>query len=53
MALFAPTQILAGVYAKYYELSLVELASVSLLARLFDAVTDPLVGYWSDRVRER
>ena len=51
--LFTPTVILAGIYAKYFGLSLVELAGVTLLARIFDAVTDPLVGYWSDRVRER
>ena len=51
--LVTPTMILAGIYAKYFGLSLVELAGITLLARVFDAVTDPLVGYWSDRVRER
>ena len=51
--LFVPTTILAGIYAKYFGLSLAELGSITLLARIFDAVTDPLVGYWSDRVRER
>ena len=53
LLLFTPTLILAGIYAKYFGLSLVELAAITLLARIFDAVTDPLVGYWSDRVRER
>ena len=45
----APVQILQGIYAKYYGFSLVTLASVILLARLFDAVSDPLIGYFSDR----
>lgn len=53
LLLFAPTMILAGIYAKYFGLSLGELAGITLLARILDAVTDPLVGYWSDRVRER
>jgi len=51
--LFTPTLILAGIYAKYFGLSLVQLAGVTLLARFFDAITDPLVGYWSDKVKER
>lgn len=51
--LFAPTAILAGIYAKYFGLSLTQLATVTLIARVFDAVTDPLIGYWSDRVREK
>jgi len=53
LLLFAPTIILAGIYAKYFGLSLAELAGITLLARIFDGVTDPLVGYWSDRVKER
>lgn len=53
LLLFSPTAILAGIYAKYFGLSLTELATITLVARLFDAVTDPLIGYWSDRVREK
>ena len=45
LLLFTPTTILAGIYAKYFDLSFVELAGVTLSARIFDAVTDPLVGY--------
>jgi len=45
----APTAILQGIYAKYYGFSLITLASIVLLARLFDGVTDPLIGYYSDR----
>jgi Na+/melibiose symporter-like transporter len=48
VALFAPTAILAGLYAKYFGMSLTEVAGVILVAKLFDAVTDPLIGYWSD-----
>ncbi|HAB37664.1 MAG TPA: hypothetical protein DCE52_06655, partial [Rhodobacteraceae bacterium] len=47
--LYAPIAILQGIYAKYYDVSLTAIASVILLARFFDAITDPLVGYWSDR----
>jgi len=52
--LFYPAQILlAGMYAKYFGLSLTTIAAVVFAARLFDAVTDPLIGYWSDRSRAR
>jgi Na+/melibiose symporter-like transporter len=43
--------VLGGIYAKYYGLSLTAIATVMLVARLFDAVTDPLIGYYSDRRR--
>ena len=49
----APMFILQGVYAKYYGLSLTSIAAVTLVARLFDAITDPLVGYFSDRYQAR
>jgi Na+/melibiose symporter-like transporter len=45
--------VLAGIYAKYYGLTLTAIAAVMLAARFFDAVTDPLIGYYSDRWRER
>ena len=45
--------VLAGIYAKYYGLTLTAIAAVMLAARFFDAVTDPLIGYCSDRWRER
>ena len=48
--LFAPTAILAGLYAKYFDMSLASVAGVILVAKLFDAVTDPLIGYWSDHL---
>lgn len=46
--LMGPLVILQGIYTKYFGLSLSELASLILVVRLFDAVTDPLVGTLSD-----
>ena len=39
---------LPGIYAKYFGLSLSVIAAVMFVGRLFDAITDPLIGYWSD-----
>ena len=41
--------ILPGVYSKYYGLSLSTIANIILFARLFDALSDPVIGYYSDR----
>ena len=49
----APLGVVQGVYAKYYGLSLTTIASVLLLTRLFDAISDPLVGYYADRYYQR
>lgn len=46
--LMAPIGVLQGIYAKYFGLSLSTIASVILVSRLFDAVSDPLVGFYSD-----
>ena len=51
--LASPITILQGVYAKYYGVSLTTLASILLICRLFDAISDPLIGYCSDRYRQR
>lgn len=51
--LVAPIGVIQGVYAKYYALSLTTLAGIILFARIFDAVTDPLVGFYSDRYYQR
>jgi glycoside/pentoside/hexuronide:cation symporter, GPH family len=45
--------VLQGVYAKYYGISLASLAAIFLFVRIFDAVTDPLAGYWSDHLYQR
>ena len=47
--LYGPIFILPGIYAKYFGLSLTAIASILFITRLFDTVTDPLIGYWSDR----
>ncbi len=48
--LFAPAAgIVPGIYAKYFYIELTTIASVVLLVRLFDAVSDPLIGALSDR----
>lgn len=46
--LLGPLAIVQGIYAKYFGLSLITIAKVLLVARIFDAVTDPLIGYYSD-----
>ena len=46
--LIAPLAIVQGIYAKYYGISLGAIAAVVLAGRLFDGVTDPLIGAWSD-----
>ena len=47
--IYAPIAILQGIYAKYYGFPLTTIAAIVLVARLFDAITDPLIGYFSDR----
>ncbi len=49
VSLFAPINIVQGIYAKHYGLALTTIALVILIVRLFDAFTDPLIGYLSDR----
>ena len=49
--LVGPLAIVNGVYAKYFGLSLTSMATILLVCRLFDAISDPVIGYWSDRYR--
>ena len=52
--LFYPVQVLlSGIYAKYFGLALSTIATIVFFARLFDAVSDPLIGYLSDRYRAK
>ena len=46
--LFGAAGILQGIYAKYFGVALTTIAAVLLISRLFDAVIDPIIGYWSD-----
>ena len=47
--LIAPMNVLQGIYAKHYGIALTTLAFIILCSRLFDAVSDPVIGYYSDR----
>jgi len=51
--LIGPLAILQGVYAKYFGLGLTTIAAVLLVSRLFDAITDPIIGYFSDLYHDR
>ena len=51
--LIGPMAVVQGIYAKYFGLPLTTIATVLLVARVFDAVTDPLIGYYSDRYHAR
>lgn len=46
--LFGPLAVVHGIYAKHFGLSLSAIATILLVCRLFDAVTDPAIGYYSD-----
>ena len=45
--------ILPALYSAEYGIDLAVIGGVLLVARIFDAVTDPLIGYFSDRTRTR
>jgi len=45
--------VLTGLYAKYFGVSLAALGGALLIGRVFDAVTDPLIGWLSDRTNTR
>ena len=45
--------VLGGIYAQNFGLTLTAVAGVMLMARLVDAISDPIVGYYSDRWRDR
>ena len=51
--LMVPMNIIQGIYAKHYGLALTTLATIILLSRIFDAVSDPVIGYFSDRYRTK
>lgn len=45
--------VVQGIYSKYFGLPLSTIASILLLARVFDAVSDPLIGFYCDRYHAR
>lgn len=48
VVLQGPVGYLPGIFAKFYGLDLVALGAFFAIARLFDAITDPIMGYVSD-----
>lgn len=44
----AAITVLQGLYSKHYGLALTSIALVLLISQLFDAVSDPIIGYLSD-----
>ena len=51
--LFAPLVLLQGMYAKYFGVPLSSIAMVLLISRFFDAISDPVIGYLSDKYHDR
>lgn len=53
-AITAPVfYVLPAFYAQYTSASLAALGSALIVTRVFDAVSDPLIGYYGDRTRSR
>lgn len=54
---YNPIYVIQGIYVKYYGFSMAALATVLLLSRLLDAISDPLIGalsdWWKKRYRTR
>ena len=53
LILMSTNNVLSGIYATYHGLTLASISMVMLVAGLFDAVTDPSIGYLSDRYHAR
>ena len=53
MFLVGPGQsLIQGVYTQHFGLKLADLATIVLVCRIFDAITDPTIGFISDRTRD-
>lgn len=53
LILMSTNNVLSGLYATHYGLALSSISLVMLIAGIFDAVTDPSIGYFSDRYHAR
>ncbi|MDB4309141.1 MFS transporter [Porticoccaceae bacterium] len=53
LALTMSINVLPGIYSQYHGLALAAISIVMLISGLFDAVTDPVIGYLSDRYHAR
>lgn len=51
--LFSPMSVVNGIYAKHFGVTLTTIAAVLPVSRLFDAITDPCVVFFSDWRRAR
>lgn len=45
--------VIQGIYGKHFGVALASIALVLVVSRIFDAFTDPIIGYLSDRYRSR
>jgi len=43
--------IIPSIYAKYYNLDLATIGTILFIARIFDVITDPLIGFLSDKTK--
>lgn len=50
--LMGPLAILQSIYATHFGLALTTIAAVLLISRVFDAVTDPIIGYYADKYHD-
>ena len=53
LILLSTNNVLSGIYATHHGLALSAISMVMLIAGLFDAFTDPCIGYLSDRYHAR
>ena len=53
LMLMSSNHVLPGIYATHHGLALSAISMVMLIAGLFDVVTDPSIGYFSDRYHAR
>lgn len=53
LMLLTPLGIVQAIYAKHYGIALSTLAVIVLLSRIVDAISDPIIGYCSDRYRRK
>ena len=53
MWLVSPIAVVQGIYAKYFGVSLATIAGAILIAKLVDAISDPIVGILSDRFYQK
>lgn len=51
ISLILPISVVQGIYAKHYGMDLATIAGIILFVRLLDTITDPLIGYLSDKYR--